>query len=74
VANYKSVTIPTNLIVTDEVRDRFGEFSTALFDETLVKNKGAVVTEYSWDAASCDPCPGPTLTSDDFMTLGAEVT
>ena len=71
-ANYKNVTIPTNLDVKDEVKTRFGEFYAALFDRTIEKNPGAVVTEYAWDASSCDPCPGPTLDPTDFATLGAD--
>src|SRR5262245_8265322 len=73
VANYKNVTIPTNLDVKDSVRDRFGAFYAALFDRTVERNPGAVVTEYSWQATTCDPCPGPTLNPNDFMTLGADV-
>jgi MYXO-CTERM domain-containing protein len=73
VANYKNVTIPTNLDVKDEVRTRFGEFYAALFDRTIEQNPGAVVTEYAWDASSCDPCPGPMLDYNDFMTVGADV-
>ncbi|HET7502817.1 MAG TPA: DUF2330 domain-containing protein [Kofleriaceae bacterium] len=72
-ANYKNVTIPTNLEVKDSVRDRFGAFYAALFDRTLERNPGAVVTEYAWQAATCDPCPGPTLNANDFMLLGADV-
>src|SRR5262245_47323156 len=72
-ANYKNATIPTNLDVKDEVRRRFGEFYAALFDRTLEKNPGAVITEYAWDASSCDPCPGPMLDGGDFATLGADV-
>ena len=73
VANYKNVTIPTNIEVKDSVRKRFGEFYVALFDRTLERNPGAVVTEYAWDASTCDPCPGPTLTWNDFAILGADV-
>jgi MYXO-CTERM domain-containing protein len=73
VKNYKNVTIPTNLDVKDEVRTRFGEFYAALFDRTVEKNPGAVVTEYAWDASTCDPCPGPNLDGGDFQTLGADV-
>jgi MYXO-CTERM domain-containing protein len=73
VANYKNATIPTNLDVKDEVRTRFGEFYAALFDRTLQQHPGAIVTEYSWDAGTCDPCPGPTLGGSDFLTLGADV-
>ena len=73
VANYKNVTIPTNLDVKDGVRGHFGAFYAALFDRTLEKNPGAVVTEYAWQATTCDPCPGPTLGQGDFLTLGADV-
>jgi hypothetical protein len=73
VANYPNVLIPTNLLVKDEVRKRFGEFYAALFDHAIEKVPGAVVTEYSWDAGSCDPCPGPTLDANDIATLGADV-
>jgi MYXO-CTERM domain-containing protein len=73
VANYPNVTIPTNLDVKDAVRKRFGEFYASLFDRTIEMNPRAVVTEYAWDASSCDPCPGPTLDWNDFMTLGSDV-
>jgi hypothetical protein len=73
VANYKNVTIPTNLDVKEEARQRFGEFYAALFDRTLEKNPGAVVTEYAWDASSCDPCPTPALDPAELATLGADV-
>ncbi len=73
VANYANVTIPTNLDVEEKTKDEFGTFYAALFDETVKKNPGAVVTEYSWDASSCDPCPGPSLNGQDFATLGADV-
>ncbi len=73
VANYPNATIPTNIEVRNEVRDSFPAFYQALFDATLEKTPKAVVTEYAWNAASCDPCPGPTLTEEDFATLGADV-
>ncbi len=73
VANYKNITIPTNLDVKDDVRARFREFYAALFDRTAEQNPGAVVTEYAWDASTCDPCPGPQLDESDFATVGADV-
>jgi len=73
VANYPNTTIPTNLDVREEARSRFGEFYAALFDRTLEKNPGAVVTEYAWDASSCDPCPEPPLEPGELMTLGGDV-
>ena len=71
-ANYPSVTIPTNIDLAEGSKDQFGRFYAALFDKTLEKNPKAVVTEYSWNAGTCDPCPGPTLTQEDFATLGAD--
>lgn len=73
VANYPNATIPTNLDVSETARDKFGSFYAALFDKTLEKTPNAVVTEYAWDAGTCDPCPGPALYGDDLATLGADV-
>jgi len=73
VANYDNVTIPTNLDVAEAARGEFGDFYASLLDETMAKNPKAVVTEYSWDANSCDPCPEPALTPEELMTLGADV-
>ncbi len=73
VANYKNVTIPTNLEVKNETRDRFAEFYAALFDRTLETNPKAVVTEYAWDASWCDPCPTPALNPGELATLGFDV-
>jgi hypothetical protein len=72
-ANYKNVTIPTNLDIDERARDQFGAFYAALFDRTLEENPGAVVTEYAWDAGSCDPCPSPGLTPAEIATLGGDV-
>ena len=75
VANYPAVTIPTNLDVAESARKSFPAFYAALFDKTLDKTPGAVVTEYAWNADSCDPCPGSVqgLTMDDLASLGADV-
>ncbi len=74
VANYPNVAIPTNLVVSDSVRRQFGDFYAALLDRTLAEKPGAVITEYAWNAASCDPCPGPTLSAADLQLLGTDVT
>jgi MYXO-CTERM domain-containing protein len=44
-----------------------------LFDRTVEKNPGAVVTEYAWQATNCDPCPGPVIAMDELTTLGLDV-
>ncbi len=73
VSNYDNVTIPTNLDVTDSVKAKFGAFYAALFDRTVERHPNAIVTEYAWQATTCDPCPGPALDQRDFLTLGADV-
>ncbi len=73
VANYKNVTIPTNLDVDEQAKDQFGAFYAALFDRTLEENPKAVVTEYSWISTGCDPCPGPVLDPSEVSTLGGDV-
>jgi hypothetical protein len=72
-ANYPNAYIPTNLFVADGVRNQFASFYAALFDATLEKNPGAVVTEYSWDTNTCDPCPSKPLGLAELETLGLDV-
>jgi hypothetical protein len=73
VANYDNVAIPTNIDVADGTRRQFGAFYAALFDRVVEKHPRAVVTEYSWDASTCDPCPVPALDEVELATLGADV-
>ena len=73
VANYQNATIPTNIRVQNEVREKFGAFYDALFEKTIDGRPRTVVTEYAWDAGTCDPCPGPTLDPNDLTTLGVDV-
>ena len=73
VADYPNVTIPTNLDVNESARDQFAPFYAALFDDTLRSHPQSVVTEYAWDAGTCDPCPTPALSMNDLATLGADV-
>jgi hypothetical protein len=72
-ANYPNATIPTNLAVAETARDQFGAFYASLFDRTLQAKPGAVITEYAWDASTCDPCPSPPLEPSEIATLGEDV-
>ncbi len=73
VANYDNLSIPTNINVAEETRKQFGAFYAALFDKVIAGKPRAIVTEYAWDANSCDPCPTPALSGEELMTLGADV-
>ncbi len=73
VANYENVTIPTNLDVADTTKGQFSAFYASLFDRVSSQHPRAVVTEYAWQASTCDPCPGPSLNREDVQTLGGDV-
>jgi hypothetical protein len=72
-ANYDNVFIPTNLDVRDAAKSRFGAFYAALFDHTLKRHPGAVVTEYAWGATKCDPCPTSPLNDEDLAAFGGSL-
>jgi hypothetical protein len=72
-ANLPNVTIPTNIDLAPSAKSEFPFFYVSLFDRTLAKSPKAVVTEYAWQATSCDPCPTSPLSTSDFATLGADV-
>jgi hypothetical protein len=71
-ANYANATAPTNLRVLPAAKASFGSFYSSLFDRVIASTPGAVVTEYSWQAGNCDPCPGPALAPADIAALGAD--
>jgi hypothetical protein len=73
VANYPNVTIPTNIDLVPSAKSEFPYFYVSLFDRTVKAKPGAVVTEYAWQASSCDPCPTSPLSEEDLQTLGADV-
>jgi len=74
VANYPNVFAPTNLEVSDGVRQNFPAFYAELFDATIERmGRKAVVTEYAWQTTSCDPCPTSPLSPSDLSTLGLDV-
>ena len=72
-ANYPNALIPTNLNVTEEVKQDFPAFYEKVFSRTLAENPGAIVTEYAWGAGKCDPCPEAPLSLDDMATFGGDV-
>ncbi len=72
-ANYPNFAVPTNLDVAVNTGDAFGPFYAALFDRMVELHPDAALTEYAWDAASCDPCPVPPLSADEVASLGGDV-
>lgn len=72
VAEYDNIVIPTNLDVRDAVRDGFARFYAALFNEIVQEFPDAIVTEYTWSTASCDPCPVEPLNVHELAALGLD--
>ncbi len=72
-ANYRNAAIPTNIEVADNTRHNFPAFYASMFDRVLERHPGAIVTEYAWQANSCDPCPVPPLDPSELTVLGADV-
>jgi len=73
VANFPNATIPTNIDLVPSAKNEFAPFYVSLFDRTLQKNPNAVITEYAWQATSCDPCPTAPLNEGEMLTLGNDV-
>ncbi len=69
--NYRTVKLPTGMDIPEYVRDQFGDFYKAMFDEQVKRNDmRAVFTEYVWNMGWCDPCAGPPLSHDELRSLG----
>ncbi|MGC2496048.1 DUF2330 domain-containing protein [Candidatus Binatus sp.] len=69
--NYRTVKLPTGMDIPEYVRDDFGDFYKAMFDEQVKHNDmRAVFTEYVWNMGWCDPCAGPPLSRDELKSLG----
>jgi hypothetical protein len=53
------------------VKDEFGAFYTAMFDEQVRREEmRTVFLEYAWDMGWCDPCAANPLSSAELRSLG----
>lgn len=74
VKNYDNVQPPTNLKVDFIVKEKMGEFYTALHDLMLEKNPKAFVVEFAWPSEGCgEPCQNEALLPHELMSLGGDV-
>ena len=70
--NYRTVRIPTGQELPLFTRDRFGEAYKAIFGQAVAREGGgAVMLEYAWDMAWCDPCAADPLSAAELRELGA---
>jgi hypothetical protein len=71
--NYRTVKLPSDVDVPLYVKDEFGKFYTAMFDQAVRDaDMRAVFTEYAWDMGWCDPCASQPLSGVELAELGTE--
>jgi hypothetical protein len=71
-ANYPTVKLPSDVDVPLYVKNDFGNFYKAMFDQAVKKeNMRAVFVEYAWDMGWCDPCAADPLSNKELVELGA---
>lgn len=70
--NYRMIKLPTGMDVPLFVKDEFGDFYKAMFEEqSKEEDYRTVFLEYAWDMSWCDPCAADPLPIKDLRTLGA---
>jgi hypothetical protein len=70
-ANYRTVRMPTDAEIPVMVKDKFGDTYKAIYGAAVGKEGGAaVLLEYAWDMAWCDPCAADPLSADELRELG----
>jgi hypothetical protein len=71
-ANYRTVKLPSDMDVPLFVKQDFGNFYKAMFDQAVAREKmRAVFVEYAWDMGWCDPCAADPLSNKQLVELGA---
>lgn len=69
--NYRTVKLPTGAELPGFVKDEFGAFYKAMFDEQVRReNMRSVFLEYAWDMSWCDPCAADPLSASQLRELG----
>lgn len=71
-ANYRTVKLPSDMDVPLFVKNDFGNFYKAMFEQAAAReNMRAVFVEYAWDMGWCDPCAADPLSNKELVELGA---
>src|SRR5207247_9084567 len=72
--NYRTVKLPSGMDLPLYVKDVFGDFYRAMFDQQVKREDMRVVfQEYAWDMGWCDPCAAEPLSTDELRKLGVFV-
>jgi hypothetical protein len=69
--NYQTARVPSDVNLPESVQGQFGPFYEAAFARSVAAHdKRAVLTEYAWNMASCDPCSAQPLSREELRGLG----
>ena len=69
--NYRTIKLPTGSNVPLYVKEDFGPFYKAMFEQQVQKeNENGVFLEYAWDMNWCDPCAADPLSPEELRELG----
>lgn len=69
--NYRTVKLPTDLELPEQVEDDFARFYRDMFTRQVERHDmKAVFLEYAWDMNWCDPCAADPLTDLELRQLG----
>ena len=69
--NYRTIKLPTDMDLPVYIKDKFGDFYTALFEQQVKKERmKTVFLEYAWDMNWCDPCAADPLSVKELRDLG----
>jgi hypothetical protein len=70
-ANYRTVKIPTNANIPSFVKQEFGDFYKAMFQQAYQReNRRVGFLEYAWDTSNCDPCSTTPPTAEELREAG----
>lgn len=70
-ANYTVKRIPSNVQIPLYVKNEFGDFYRAMFEQQVrLDQMRSVFLEYAWDMGWCDPCAANPLSVDELRELG----
>jgi hypothetical protein len=72
--NYRTVKLPTQVGVPEQVKDEFAQFYQSMFTQQVNKQgMETVFTEYAWPLQIyCDPCSADPITTDQLQQMGAD--
>ncbi|WP_070137127.1 DUF2330 domain-containing protein [Crocinitomix algicola] len=77
--NYRTTKIPSNKMIPEFVRQKFGSFYVDLFEKAhKEEKKEAIFLEYAWNVSpqftgmKCDPCVGPPPIFTDLKEAGVD--